>query len=58
MHEGLVKDVISLFELLSVPQLIGTNIMAESMWVAVLRSPLCRVAGLKILAMKLGRGAQ
>lgn len=58
MHEGLVKDVIELFELLSVPQLIGTNTMAESMWVAVLRSPTCRVAGLKFLAMKLGRGVQ
>jgi hypothetical protein len=32
--------------------------MAESVWIAILRSPYCRVAGLKYISAKLGRGAQ
>lgn len=58
MHEGLVREVSSLLDLLARSELIGLEILAEALWVAILRSPGCRVAGLKFLSSKLGRGAQ
>lgn len=58
MHEGLVREVSSLLDLLARPELIGLEVLAEALWVAILRSPGCRVAGLKFLSSKLGRGAQ
>ena len=58
MNEGLVREVTQFLDLLARPELIGLEILAEALWVAVLRSPSCRVAGLKFLSSKLGRGAQ
>lgn len=58
MHEGLVREVSGLLDLLGKNELIGLEILAEAVWVAVLRSPSCRVAGLKFISSKLGRGAQ
>lgn len=58
MSEILVREVTQFLDLLARPDLIGLEILAEALWVAVLRSPSCRVAGLKFLSSKLGRGAQ
>ena len=58
MHEALVREVGGLLDLLARPELIGVEVLAEALWVAVLRSPGCRVAGLKFISSKLGRGAQ
>jgi hypothetical protein len=58
MHESLVREVSVLFDLLARPELLGVEMLSEALWVAVLRSPSCRVAGLKFLSSKLGRGAQ
>jgi hypothetical protein len=58
MHEGLVREVSGLLDMLAQPELIGVEVLAESLWIAVLRSPGCRVAGLKFISSKLGRGAQ
>jgi hypothetical protein len=58
MHETLLRDVNALLDILARPEFIGQEQLAEAVWVAVLRSPACRVAGLKFLASKLGRGAQ
>ena len=58
MHEALVRDVSNLLDLFSRVDYIGQETLAESIWVAILRSPSCRVAGLKYISAKLGRGAQ
>jgi hypothetical protein len=58
MQESLIKDINNFLDLLFKADLVGPETMAEALWVAVLRSPSCRVAGLKYLSNKLGRGAQ
>lgn len=58
MHEGLVRDTTNLLDLLAKPEYVGLEGLAEAVWVAILRSPSCRVAGLKYLSSKLGRGVE
>jgi len=58
MQETIIRDVTNLLDIMAKPDLIGQEIMAEALWVSVLRSPGCRVAGLKFISTKLGRGAQ
>ena len=47
-----------LLDLMAKPELVGHRMLAEALWAAVLRSPACRVAGLKFISGKLGKGAQ
>lgn len=58
MHDGLIRDTTSLLDLMAKPEYVGQEGLAESVWVAILRSPSCRVAGLKYLSAKLGRGVE
>ena len=55
MHEPLVKEVTDLLEDLTNPDLIGQALLIESVWVAILRSSACRIAGLKYISTKLGK---
>lgn len=55
MHEPLVKEVNDLLDDLSSPDVIGLPLLIESIWVSILRSSGCRIAGLKYLSGKLGK---
>ena len=45
-----------MLDLMARGDLVGQQMLAEALWVAVLRSPSCRVAGLKFISSKLGKG--
>ena len=55
MHDQLVKEVTDLLDHLSHPDVIGPNLLIQSIWVAILRSSVCRIAGLKYISGKLGK---
>jgi hypothetical protein len=58
MQDSLVREVSNFLDLMSKTDYIGQEMVAEAVWVAILRSPSCRVAGLKYISAKLGRGVQ
>lgn len=55
MQETLIKDTNDLLEELSLPESLGHDLLIESIWIAILRSTNCRIAGLKYISLKLGK---